>query len=282
MPHEQLEFQLKYISVLGMNLSNLDLDSLDRQSHQAEGHRQQEESGLRSPTNESSDKLTYCFAKVILRFSPCNGCGTEQLGKCRAFSQQDPERLDAEGYLVCDTILGHCRGHFSFTNHLVGATLLEGDRFVEYCSEFPEEALNTTLKAYPMLNGTKLKTEFTLICSKEEFKSYCGALDLFQFYMDNNLSEVFSETVILLKIIITTPMTTAEAETCFSTLKRVKPFLRNTMTQERLNTFDTLSMEKGLLLALAFVLYRCLFLLVNICAQGPRVEPPFSSANHRH
>ena len=69
---------------------------------------------------------------------------------------------------------------------------------------------------------------------------------LFQLFMENNLSEVFSETVTLLKIIITTPMTTAEAERGFSTLKRVKTFLRNTMTQERLNALAMLSMEKRL------------------------------------
>lgn len=69
----------------------------------------------------------------------------------------------------------------------------------------------------------------------DEFSSCFGAVDLFQVFMENNLEEVFSETVTLLKIIITTPMTTAEAERCFSTLKRIKTFLRNTMTQERLN-----------------------------------------------
>ncbi|KAI7790043.1 putative zinc finger MYM-type protein 1-like [Triplophysa rosa] len=46
------------------------------------------------------------------------------------------------------------------------------------------------------------------------------------------------------EILITTPMTTAEAERCFSTFKRVKTFLRNSMTQERLNALAMLSMEK--------------------------------------
>lgn len=95
-----------------------------------------------------------------------------------------------------------------------------------------------------MLTGSRLKTELGLIYSKDEFRSCSGAVDFLQFFMDNNLSELFSETVTLLKIIITTPMTTAEAERCFSTLKRVKTFLRNTMTQDRLNALATLSMER--------------------------------------
>lgn len=36
-----------------------------------------------------------------------------------------------------------------------------------------------------------------------------------------------------------TPMTTVEAERCFLTLKRVKPFLRNTLNQGRLDALDT-------------------------------------------
>lgn len=63
-----------------------------------------------------------------------------------------------------------------------------------------------------MLNGSKLKTELGLIYSKTELKACCGAVDLFKLSMDKNLGEVFSETVTLLKILITTLMTTAESE----------------------------------------------------------------------
>lgn len=46
-------------------------------------------------------------------------------------------------------------------------------------------------------------------------------------------------------------MTTAEAERCFSTLKRIKTFLRNSMGQERcLNDLGMLSMERELVLGL--------------------------------
>uniref|UniRef100_A0A1A8CP78 Si:ch211-240b21.2 n=1 Tax=Nothobranchius kadleci TaxID=1051664 RepID=A0A1A8CP78_NOTKA len=41
-------------------------------------------------------------------------------------------------------------------------------------------------------------------------------------------------------------MTTAEAERCFSTLKRIKTFLRNSMGQERLNALAMLSIEREL------------------------------------
>ncbi|CAL8307229.1 unnamed protein product [Merluccius merluccius] len=76
--------------------------------------------------------------------------------------------------------------------------------------KFPDTALETTVEAYPMLNKAKLKTELSL---NSEFKAYNGAVPLYQF-MENNLHSTFTETVSLLKILITTPMTTAKSERC--------------------------------------------------------------------
>ena len=56
--------------------------------------------------------------------------------------------------------------------------------------------------------------------------------------------EVSKKTVTLLNILITTSRKTGEAERCFSTLKRIKTFLRNAMGQERLNALAMLSMER--------------------------------------
>lgn len=117
---------------------------------------------------------------------------------------------------------------------------------MQHTAQFPDAALETTVEAYPMLNKAKLRTELSLIYENDEFKACSGALTLFQFFMENNLQGTFTETVSLLKILITTPMTTAESERCFSTLKRIKTFLRNTMTQDRLNALAMLSMEKKL------------------------------------
>ena len=160
--------------------------------------------------------------------------------------EDDKQRVSKE--IVCNTILDHSNERFSFTDHLVSATLLQEDMFEKYCQSFPEEALNTTVKAYPMLNKAKLKTELSLIYENPEFEGCCGALALYQVLMSYNLQETFSETVTLLNILITTPMTTVEAERCFSTLKRVKAFLRISMGQERMNALAMLSMERELVL----------------------------------
>ncbi|XP_063755768.1 zinc finger MYM-type protein 1-like [Eleginops maclovinus] len=172
-----------------------------------------------------------------------SGSVSQLAKKRRTLGPDDLQRLATE---VCDTILGHAKHRFAFTKHLISATLLQADRFQQYRSQFPEAALNTTMEAYPLLNKNKLKTELSLIYSNDEFKSCSGAVALYQLFMGNNLQDTFSETVALLKILITTPMTTAESERCFSTLKRIKTFLRNTMSQDCLNALAMLSMEKNL------------------------------------
>jgi hypothetical protein len=73
-----------------------------------------------------------------------------------------------------------------------------------------------------------------LIYRRTDFRSVIGAVNLLQFIIDNNLEEIFSETFKLIRIIATIPMTSAEAERSFSTLKRIKTFLRNSMAEERL------------------------------------------------
>ncbi|XP_051983106.1 uncharacterized protein K02A2.6-like [Xyrauchen texanus] len=59
-----------------------------------------------------------------------------------------------------------------------------------------------------MLDKAKLKTELFLIYENDD----CKACSLFQFFMENKLQGKFTKTVSLLKILITTPMTTAESE----------------------------------------------------------------------
>jgi len=72
-------------------------------------------------------------------------------------------------------------------------------------------------------------------------------LTLLKFIIANNLCDVLGELTKLLKILITTPMTTAEPERCFSTLKRIKTYLRNTTSQERLTALSMLSIEKDMI-----------------------------------
>jgi hypothetical protein len=65
--------------------------------------------------------------------------------------------------------------------------------------------------------------------------------------LDSDLKNHLETSAIFKGVSKTIPMTTSEAERCFSTLKRIKTFLRSTMNSERLNVLAMLSIEKNFL-----------------------------------
>lgn len=62
--------------------------------------------------------------------------------------------------------------------------------------------------------------------------------------MNTGICESCSEVFTLLQIIITTPMTMTEPEKCFSSLKRLKTFLRSTVSQDHLPALAMLNVER--------------------------------------
>ncbi|XP_060942472.1 zinc finger MYM-type protein 1-like [Limanda limanda] len=198
-------------------------------------------SGILQSFTDNMQKIRDSFPSV---HGQASGSVQEQpMKKRRTLGQGERQQLAT---VICDIVLSDAKERFSFTTHLISATLLQGDLFPEHDRRFPDSALDATVEAYPMLSKAKLKTELSLIYKNKEFRACRGALTLFLFFMENNLQDTFTETVSLLRILITTPMTSAESGRCFSTLKRIKTFLRNTKTQEHLNALALLSMEKEL------------------------------------
>ncbi|XP_065678269.1 zinc finger MYM-type protein 1-like [Hydra vulgaris] len=60
------------------------------------------------------------------------------------------------------------------------------------------------------------------------------------------LQELYSNTWIVLRILLTIPVTVASGERSFSKLKLIKTYLRNTMLQDRLNSLSMLSIEQDI------------------------------------
>ena len=89
---------------------------------------------------------------------------------------------------------------------------------------------------------TVLYTRADILLSKKY-----SLINLLQTLIDTNLQTSFPNTVKLLKILITTPMTSSEAERCFSTLKIIKTCLHATMLNERLSALAIISSENKLI-----------------------------------
>lgn len=150
----------------------------------------------------------------------------------------------------CDILIAQIKDRYQFTGHLSATALFFPDMFQSYKKTFPEDTIQHTISAYPFVNSAKLKSELTVIYNRDDMcgnRENNGILALLLFITKNNLKQCFSETYKVLEIICTTPMTTCECERCFSTLKRIKCFLRCTMAQDRLNALAMLSIEKKLL-----------------------------------
>lgn len=146
---------------------------------------------------------------------------------------------------VCDRIIEEARHRFETTDHLDAAKLLHSAKFKDFTTHFPENEFQIAVRSYS-LEKNRLRTELNVLYERTDFREIDGAVPLLQLILTNSLQDTFKEITKLLKIIITTPMTTAEPERCFSSLKRIKSFLRNTMSQDRLNALAMLSIEKSL------------------------------------
>lgn len=148
---------------------------------------------------------------------------------------------------TCDIIMSQVKSRFSFTTTCSAVALFESQKFSEFEKKFPEKLLEETVKVYNFLEKNRLKTELEIIYKRTDFRNMRGAVSLLQFFIENNLVASFSESHKLLTLIATIPMTTAEAERCFSTLKRIKTFLRSSMCQERLTALSMLAIEKKMI-----------------------------------
>ena len=155
--------------------------------------------------------------------------------------------LSVDAKEVCDLIISQCKNRFEDLVHVDLSDLVDCSKFKQNFEIFPEQQLKTVVECYSQLNENKLKTELTVIYSRPDLRDFVGVLPLLNFILDNQIDDTFEELTKLLRIIVTSPMSSAEAERCFSTLKRIKSFLRNTMTEKRLNALAMLSIEKEMI-----------------------------------
>ena len=81
--------------------------------------------------------------------------------------------------------------------------------------DFSNKILEEVVTAYPELNKGKLKTELSVLYERNDMWTYSTAVALSKTIAGDNLHEVFSEILKLLKTLVVTPMTTAEPERCF-------------------------------------------------------------------
>ena len=130
--------------------------------------------------------------------------------------------------------------------------MFQTENYEHYRKRRPTEDIDNFCDAFPMVEKAALRTELSTFYSRPEFSqnnllSGSGCLKTLNFLISYGLdTTAFKEITKALKILVTLPMTTSETERCFSTLKLIKSFLRNSMGEDRLAALGMLSIEKDM------------------------------------
>ena len=106
------------------------------------------------------------------------------------------------------------------------------------------------VKPYPELNGSKLYTQLAMV---KQMMSETGP-DQFTLHtviskvvsMEPMVRELFNQVDTFLRILLTIPCSSAEAERSFSGLRRLKTYLRSSMAQARLNHLAVLHVHQDM------------------------------------
>lgn len=197
---------------------------------------------------------------------------TEKYSKRNTLSELAPppkrkrpnENLPVVAKEVCDTVLAQLRSRFSNADIFSSFSVVDPKRFSSYRKEFPARTIETFSENYTgLVIKEKLKSELSVIYKNYAFNEIQRLSELYNFIVENDLKESFTETFKALQITMTTPVATAEAERCFSTLNRVKTFLRNTIGQDRLDALAAFSIHKEVISTIPNFHTRVIHLFAN-------------------
>ena len=101
---------------------------------------------------------------------------------------------------------------------------------------------------YPKLFDIKtLTTELKFVYTDADFKKCSTLKEVLDLVFELDLISAFPQIVLLLQFLLTFPLTSVSTERSFSTLNRVRTFLRSTMSQSRLSSLAKISIEKIIL-----------------------------------
>ncbi|XP_076355680.1 uncharacterized protein LOC143249539 [Tachypleus tridentatus] len=93
---------------------------------------------------------------------------------------------------------------------------------------------NSVINFYPEISAQRLEFQLPIFIGTRKAVSLKGARDAYCKMHETN-QQMFSEVFLLMKILFVCPVSSCECERSFSALRRLKMWLRSTMSQCRLN-----------------------------------------------
>lgn len=148
---------------------------------------------------------------------------------------------------VLTKIIDQLKSRFSNFSSLKFVELVCPEKFETYAEigKFPTAALESLSQQYPtLIDIQKLKSELHVVYDHPHFRN-CTLSDLHEkLASDPGLSSSFSQTKKLCSIVMCLPSTSVTAERSFSAMRRIKTYLRSTISEERFSSLAFLSIEK--------------------------------------
>ena len=157
-------------------------------------------------------------------------CITSQQAKRprRAATHASVSHLQLQSCVMeaCDTITEELKENFGSSDIFCSFSIVNPAKFKLYRNSFPDNYVKKIASNDTMLKKDKLKCEFSVLYTNDNFSGISNISELLKFINENGCDETFSEVSKLLEIVLVTPISTADSERSFSTMKRIKTFLR--------------------------------------------------------
>ncbi len=103
--------------------------------------------------------------------------------------------------------------------------------------------IHGVVQQYPEINPDILKVQLALIRMKYSFQSSTEIVAVLQ-GMTPEVRGLFDQVETVARLLLVVPVSSAESERSFSSLRRLKTCLRSTMTQTRLNSVAVCHVHK--------------------------------------
>ena len=170
------------------------------------------------------------------------------------------EKFRIEVYnVVLNTIIADLKTRFNDTTVgvLKAFDCISPTTFMDKHGDVPAESSLQQVQTLCNFYSKDLSTEATVLMEYKNIHALLNAWDfidgeavprdaedLLVFLEKHNLSAQFENIVTLLKLALTLPVSSAHDERAFSCLKRVKTYLRSTMTENRLSNLACISINR--------------------------------------
>lgn len=129
---------------------------------------------------------------------------------------------------LIDTILNQLEERYNVSNN----SALKKYKAIENC--VLEGQFNVILEAYPEISIIDIEVQLPMFRHTYAYKNLYEAVQVYK-EMTSDVRCMFPSVFCLLRLLLVFPVSSCESERSFSCLRRLKTWLRSTMTQERLN-----------------------------------------------